>query len=107
WTGSDGRPRWRHEKHWGKWPKALGAARAIGAKRRICMGKGISRRALLQGLGAAALAAPLLGGSRWRRAEAAPTTRPRRLVVLFTPHGAPAEFFWPKSATDLTAMGAI
>ncbi|MDB4968912.1 MAG: hypothetical protein JWN44_4601 [Myxococcales bacterium] len=71
------------------------------------MGKGISRRALLQGLGAAALAAPILGSSRWRRAEAQSMPRPRRLVVLYTPHGAPAEFFWPKSATDLTATGAI
>jgi Protein of unknown function (DUF1552) len=69
------------------------------------MSKAISRRMLLQGLGAAALAAPLV--LRGRRAEAQSATRPRRLVVLFTPHGAPAEFFWPKSASDLTAMGAI
>jgi hypothetical protein len=65
----------------------------------------ISRRALLGGLGAAALSTTLLGGARSRRAEAQAAPRPRRLVILFTPHGAPAESFWPKSATDLTAAG--
>jgi len=70
------------------------------------MSKAITRRTLLQGLGAAALAAPLLT-SRGRRAEAQSMPRPHRLVVLFTPHGAPAEFFWPKSATDLSATGSI
>jgi hypothetical protein len=65
----------------------------------------ITRRALLGGLGAAALAAPFLLTSRARRADAQAAPRPRRLVILFTPHGAPAESFWPKSASDLTAAG--
>jgi len=67
--------------------------------------KSISRRALLGGLGAAALAAPFVLTSRSRRVEAQAAPRPRRLVILFTPHGAPAESFWPKSASDLTAAG--
>src|SRR5262249_39363188 len=70
------------------------------------MSKAISRRALLQGLGAAALTAPLWS-LRGRSAVAQAATRPRRLVVLFTPHGAPAGFFWPTSANNLTASGAI
>jgi Protein of unknown function (DUF1552) len=64
----------------------------------------ISRRNLLKYLGVSALAAPALMSMRGRRAEAAGGARPRRLLILFTPHGAPAEYFWPKSATDLTSM---
>jgi hypothetical protein len=70
------------------------------------MSKAISRRVLLQGLGAAALTAPLWS-LRGRSAEAQAAMRPRRLLVMFTPHGAPAEFFWPTSATNLTASGGI
>jgi hypothetical protein len=66
------------------------------------MSRGFSRRSLLKGLGAAALAAPLWSVARPRRAAAAPG-RPTRLVVLFTPHGAPAEYFWPTSMTSLTS----
>src|SRR5688572_33219495 len=69
------------------------------------MSHSISRRALLSGLGAAALSSPLWS-LRSRRAEAA-TTRPRRLFVLYTPHGAPAEYFWPRSASDLSATGDV
>jgi hypothetical protein len=66
----------------------------------------ISRRALLKGL-ASALAVPALmslPGMRERRAQAATGGRPRRLLIMFTPHGAPAEYFWPKSAADLTSQ---
>jgi len=65
------------------------------------MSRGFSRRSLLKGLGAAALTAPLWSG-RSPRAIAA-SGRPTRLVVMFTPHGAPAEYFWPTSMTTLTS----
>src|SRR5207253_8537967 len=63
-----------------------------------------SRRNFLHLLGGAALAAPALLGASKRAAAQAVSARPRRLLVLFTPHGAPAELFWPRSATDLTSM---
>src|SRR5690348_16417213 len=66
----------------------------------------ISRRLVLQWMGAAAATAPLLSFQS-RRAEAQPVVRPRRLVVLYTPHGAPAEYFWPNSSTDLTSSGDV
>ena len=72
-------------------------------------GKDISRRTLFQWLGASALVGPALLGAAARRAEAQVTGsgRPRRLLVLYTPHGAPAELFWPRSATDLTSAGDV
>ncbi len=69
----------------------------------------ITRRNLLKYLGVGALAAPAMLSLRGgRRAMAATPDRPRRMLILFTPHGAPAEYFWPTSATDLTSSsGAL
>src|SRR5262245_4638696 len=67
----------------------------------------LSRRSLLKGF-AGALAAPALLSlgslARPRAARAATSGRPRRLLILFTPHGAPAEYFWPKSAADMASQ---
>jgi hypothetical protein len=61
----------------------------------------LSRRALLQGvLGTAALST-VLG----KTGVALAAGRPRRLLMLFTPHGAPQEFFWPQSINDLSSSG--
>lgn len=49
------------------------------------------------GLGALGLGLPLVGPAA--RAQA---MRPKRLITFFTPHGAPAEHFWPADATALT-----
>jgi hypothetical protein len=65
-------------------------------------GKGFSRRELLKWMGAGAVAAPaLMAGFRSRESRAAATPRPPRMLILYTPHGAPAEYFWPQSATNL------
>jgi hypothetical protein len=48
-------------------------------------------------LGLGALAAPVVMSPGWRRVEAQAAQRPKRLLLLFTPHGAPAEYFWPQS----------
>src|SRR5438046_1450224 len=63
----------------------------------------LSRRGLLKAFGGAAIGASALA-SGIRPAFAA-GGRPCRVVLLFTPHGAPAEFFWPKSMTDLSSTG--
>src|SRR5690348_17237088 len=62
----------------------------------------LSRRGLFKALGGAAIGAAAMarGGGIARAAGA----RPARLVILFTPHGAPAEHFWPTSIQDLTAQ---
>jgi hypothetical protein len=62
----------------------------------------LSRRSLFQGIGATAVASSTLLRSAEARAVGG---RPCRLVVLFTPHGAPAEFFWPTSATNYASSG--
>jgi hypothetical protein len=63
----------------------------------------LSRRGLLKAIGGGAIAASALA-SGIRPAFAA-NGRPVRVVLLFTPHGAPAEFFWPKSIDDLSSSG--
>jgi len=63
----------------------------------------ISRRALLKGFAGALAAAPLMSLVGPRRAFAAGGGRPHRLLIMFTPHGAPAEYFWPKSGSDYTS----
>ena len=65
-----------------------------------------SRRSVMKWLGLGALAAPVVLSSRWRRAEAQAAARPKRLLLLFTPHGAPAEYFWPQSATNYSSAQA-
>jgi hypothetical protein len=65
----------------------------------------LSRRGLFKALGSAAIGAAVMA-SGVRPAWAA--GGPRRLVLLFTPHGAPAEFFWPNSINDLSSSsGAV
>ncbi len=64
-----------------------------------------SRRHFLQLLGAGALAAPALTLLRSRRAGADVAGRPARMLILYTPHGAPAEYFWPQSATNYNSAG--
>jgi hypothetical protein len=56
-----------------------------------------TRRSVLKGMAAAAV---LL---RFARRSEAQAVRPRRLVLFFTPHGAPAEHFWPQSASDYSS----
>ena len=55
-------------------------------------------------MGASAVTAPILLNSlRQKDAVAQAAPRPKRLLILFTPHGAPAEYFWPQSATSYTS----
>jgi Protein of unknown function (DUF1552) len=68
--------------------------------------KGLSRREMLKWLGAGAVAAPALLSFGSRKLRAAGTARPPRMLILYTPHGAPAEYFWPQSATNLASSGA-
>jgi hypothetical protein len=65
-------------------------------------GIGLSRRDMLKWMGAGAAALPALSlALRSRESRAAATARPPRMLILYTPHGAPAEYFWPQSATNL------
>ncbi len=59
---------------------------------------------MLKWMGAGALAAPALLSFRSRESGAAATARPPRMLILYTPHGAPAEHFWPQSASNLQSM---
>ncbi len=64
----------------------------------------LSRRALLAGLGGAALSLPLLEGvPRWLlpSAHAAPAARPLRFLVMWTPNGTVPEN-WTPSGTEST-----
>ncbi|HEX2882195.1 MAG TPA: DUF1552 domain-containing protein [Polyangiaceae bacterium] len=54
------------------------------------------------GLGAAGLGLPWLGPTALAQAA-----RPKRLITFFTPHGAPAEFFWPTDASALTSSHVL
>lgn len=55
----------------------------------------LSRRALLRGLGGAAIALPLLDAMRGRSASALGPEGPKRLIVMYTPNGTIAHNFWP------------
>src|SRR5262245_20338305 len=66
----------------------------------ITMTTTLSRRGLLKGIAGAAALATVIGKTGIARAAG----RPRRMVLLFTPHGAPAEHFWPTSINDLSSQ---
>jgi hypothetical protein len=59
----------------------------------------INRRVFLQGLGGAVLALPFMPSltprSYWRRAEANPSSAPRRMVAIKTYNGTPLRAFYP------------
>jgi hypothetical protein len=60
-------------------------------------GKGLSRRAVLRGLGGTVVALPFLEAmvGIGRRAEAQATQFPKRFVVWYTPNGTVPANFWP------------
>jgi hypothetical protein len=60
-------------------------------------GKGLSRRAVLRGLGGTVIALPFLDAmvGLGRRAEAQTLTFPKRFVVWYTPNGTVPKNFWP------------
>jgi hypothetical protein len=60
-------------------------------------GKGLSRRAVLRGLGGTVVALPFLDAmiGTGRRAHAQATVFPKRFVVWYTPNGTVPKNFWP------------
>ena len=62
----------------------------------------LTRRRLLQALGLGAAAGPLIP---LLNADAQTATRPKRLLLLFTPDGAPAATFSPSSTVDWRPTG--
>lgn len=66
-------------------------------------GKGLSRRAVLRGMGGAVIALPFLDAmvGTGRRARAAGGTEfPKRFVVWYTPNGTVPKNFWPKQGAS-------
>lgn len=60
----------------------------------------LSRRTLLRGFGAAAIAAPFLDLLSSRKAHA--STRPKRLAIFFSPNGTKHSRYWPESNGGLS-----
>ena len=67
----------------------------------------ISRRTLLKGVGAAAIALPFLDVMQRRRAEAAAPSFPKRLVIWFTPDGTIHENWQPKGTETNFTLSRI
>lgn len=66
----------------------------------------LSRRALLRGLGGAAIALPLLDAMRSRPAHAL-DPGPKRLIVMYTPNGTIAHNFWPTGTENNFTLSPI
>ncbi|ACY12674.1 DUF1552 domain-containing protein [Haliangium ochraceum] len=66
-------------------------------------GKGLSRRAMLRGLGGSMVALPFLDAmvGIGRRAEAQTLAFPKRIVMWYTPNGTVPKNFWPEAPGSL------
>jgi len=69
--------------------------------------KPISRRALLRGLGGAAVALPFLDAMRPRLARAQGGQPPKRFIVWYTPNGTVPANFWPTGGERDWALSPI
>lgn len=74
---------------------------------RRTLGKGLSRRALLRGLGGSVVALPFLDAmiGTGRRAYAQTATFPKRIVIWYTPNGTVPKNFWPSAPGALADTG--
>lgn len=71
--------------------------------------KGLSRRAVLRGLGGTVIALPFLNVMHgWKSARAAGLNGfPKRLIVLYTPNGTIPDNFWPTGTEDNFTLSPI
>jgi hypothetical protein len=67
----------------------------------------LSRRAVLRGIGGAAIALPLLDAMRGRPARALEPEHPKRLIVMYTPNGTIAHNFWPNGTENNFTLSPI
>ena len=70
--------------------------------------KGLSRRAVLRGLGGTVIALPFLDAmTGWKPASAQSQTLPKRFVVWYTPNGTVPKNFWPTGTETTFTLSRI